>query len=95
MPVLRTGAEHNSNEIKGDIVSASLIRQRVLSGEGYQKFIPGGSIITHPADINKMTEHILFKMCTISREEMLRCPDCSEALADRITALKKGAPFAR
>ncbi|MBR1664167.1 MAG: nucleotidyltransferase family protein [Ruminococcus sp.] len=92
MPVLRTGAEHNSNEIKGDIVSASLIRQRVLSGEDYQKFIPGGSIITHPADINKMTEHILFKMCTISREEMLRCPDCSEALADRITALKKKGP---
>ena len=81
--VKRIGAAHDSKEIAGDITSASNIRDMIKAGKDYSSFVPDYSI-DNPADIKMLERIILYKLRSMSREEIKKLPDISEGLENRI-----------
>lgn len=81
--VKRIGAAHDSTEVDGNITSASNIRDMIKAGENYSPFVPDYSI-DNPADIERLERVILYKLRTMSKEEIKKLPDISEGLENRI-----------
>ena len=81
--VKRIGAAHDSKEIAGNITSASNIRDMIKAGKDYSPFVPDYSI-DNPADIKMLERVILYKLRSMSREEIKKLPDISEGLENRI-----------
>ncbi len=92
-PVKRVGASHDSNEISGNISSASAIRALLQKGEEYKKLLPFETyrVLTEnikagkaPVDFEKLETAIVYKLRTMSLEELENLPDVSEGLQYRI-----------
>lgn len=81
--VKRIGAAHDSADVKGNIASASNIREMIKSGGNYSPFVPD-YIINNPADIQRLERIILYKLRAMSKEEIKKLPDVSEGLENRI-----------
>ncbi len=89
----RMGAEHDSSASIGNIASASLIRERILSGGEWQNFVPDAKVYTscEAADIKNIERAILYKIRTAGREELSKAPDVSEGIENRILAASQQA----
>lgn len=89
----RMGAEHDSSDSSGNIASASLIRERILCGGEWQYFVPDAKVYAdcEAAAIKNIERSILYKMRTVSREELANTPDVSEGIENRILAAAKEA----
>lgn len=96
----RVGAGHNSAETDGKTASASLIRELVLSGKEWSSYLPESAADVFenavrdriaPVDINKNQLSVLYKMRTLSRDELACAPDVSEGIENRILAAAKDA----
>ena len=80
--IKRLGVDHDSDITFENISSATYIRNLIKSGESYTEFsdIP----ISDYADINELETAILYKLRTMSKEELENLPDVSEGLHNRI-----------
>lgn len=89
----REGADHDSAQCGGNIASASFIRKNILSGGEWEKFVPDADVYSdcEKADINKIENAILYKMRTVSKEELAAAPDISEGIENRILSASKSA----
>lgn len=83
---MREGAGHDSDEHGGNIASASLIRERVLNGGEWHKFVPDSDLYSDckTADIKRLERAILYKMRMVSKAEIEKAPDVSEGIENRI-----------
>lgn len=80
--IKRLGVDHDSDITFENISSATNIRNLIKNGESYTEFsdIP----ISDYADINELETAILYKLRTMSKEELENLPDVSEGLHNRI-----------
>ncbi len=93
IPVKRIGASHDSCDISGNISSASAIRALLKNGEEYKKLLPDETyrilaenreIGKTPADFKKLESAVIYKLRTMTLEEIESLPDVSEGLQYRI-----------
>ncbi|MEE1011219.1 MAG: nucleotidyltransferase family protein [Acutalibacteraceae bacterium] len=90
---VREGAEHDSTQSGGNIASASLIRKNIINGGEWQSFVPDADVYNDcvKADINNIENAILYKMRTVSGDELALAPDVSEGIENRIISASKDA----
>lgn len=98
LPVKRTGVAHDSKNIVGDICSASALRGMIKNKDDYSAFLPPKSLEIldgafaekqAPADFAKLETAILYKLRTMSLEELRDLPDVGEGLEYRIAQAVK------
>lgn len=87
--VKREGAEHDSDAVKNGIASASYIRQKILSGEDFLQLVPY-RFDEEYFDFNVMTKAVVFKLKSMSVEDLGEIFDCTKELAVRICDYLKG-----
>lgn len=89
----RIGAGHDSADSSGNIASASLVREMILSGGEWQNFVPNAKAYANckTADIKYIERAILYKMRTVSAEELAKSPDVSEGIENRIISAAQEA----
>lgn len=81
LPVKRTGVSHDSDIISGDFVSASKLRGMLRRGEDVSHFVPEvPKSITYPENLERA---VLFKLRTMTAENLGRLPEVSEGLEHR------------
>ncbi len=98
MAIKRKGALHDSAGGEGDIRSASEIRELLRTG-GYEKFVPEKcaeiyreeiALKKAPVDFLSIESAVLTSLRKISADELLKTPDVSEGLENRlICAIRK------
>ena len=90
---IREGADHDSSQSGGNIASASLIRKNIADGGGWEAFVPDASVYSdcRKADIKRMENAILYKMRTVTKEELAAAPDVSEGIENRILSASADA----
>ncbi len=89
----RVGADHNSDKASENIASASLIRERILGDGDWKDFVPNSEIYNDAqiADIKNIERAILYKMRTVSADELENAPDVSEGIENRIISAAQQA----
>lgn len=91
----RVGAAHDSDETDGKIAGASLIREKIRNADEWKNLVPEGVIECYSdaekADIYRMENTVLYKIRTVSAEELSKAPDISEGIENRIISAAKQA----
>ena len=78
----RKGADHDSSEPVGNIASATKIRDLIKSGEEYRAYTPMS--VDRPAFIEAIEPAVLYRLKTMTADELSRIADVSEGLENRI-----------
>lgn len=82
LPIKRTGVGHDSDITTADIASASQIRNLLRAGQSVDSFVPEEpKNITYPENLERA---VLYKLRSMSAEEIAKLPDVSEGLENRI-----------
>lgn len=82
LPIKRTGVGHDSNVTTDDIASASQIRSLLREGKSVASFMPEvPKNITYPENLERA---VLYKLRSMSAEEIAKLPDVNEGLENRI-----------
>ncbi len=95
--VKRLGADHDSLEVGGGFASASLLREKMLSGDlGFaQKYMPSEAFSLLNEDslsnIDRMERAVLATLRTKTAEELKNLPDVSEGLENKLFSAIKVA----
>lgn len=82
--VKREGADHDSSEVNGGFASASLVREKILSGADFSQLVPYGCG-EESFDFEVMSKAVIFKLKSMSASELAEIPDCTKELAVRIS----------
>ena len=84
--VLRAGAAHDSTGADGSFASGAEIRRRMRAGENWREFVPAGAYSgeLNCPDMKKFETLVLYKLRTMSAEEIALLPDISEGIENRI-----------
>lgn len=85
--VPRKNVNHDEGIIRDGIASASKIRELIQNGESYRMLTP--MKITHPSRIKNIEPAILYRLKTISADELSAIADVSEGLENRIIEAAK------
>lgn len=82
----RQGAAHDSEVSDSDIASASMIRNKILDGEEWSKYVPDSSVYCgcEKRSIAFIERAILYKLRTAGAEDISHTPDISEGIENRI-----------
>lgn len=83
----RKGVNHDDTDIVGNIASGSKIRELIENGEAYKLLTP--MEITRPCSAKDIETAILYRLKTISPEELHQIADVSEGLEYRICEAAK------
>lgn len=81
----RKAVAHDSSESIDGFASASLIREMILKGEDVSELVPW-SVISNPASADFGERAVLYKLRTISVDELREIADVTEGLENRIIA---------
>lgn len=88
LPVKRFGAEHDSEIASKNFASASHIRNLIRKGCDYSSFVPENSIELMTknefSDISRIDNSLLFKLRSLSLDDIKNLPDISEGIENRI-----------
>ncbi len=89
----RLGAAHDSNETYGNIAGASMIRELIKNGGVWKKLVPDSTAEIYDsseiADMNRIESAVLYKIRTVTAEELVKVPDISEGIENRILSAAK------
>lgn len=89
----RTGAEHDAKESRGNIASASFIREKI--GENWEDFVPENTVELYKnapvADIKRIENAILYRMRTADSASLSEVNDVSEGIENRIITASRNA----
>lgn len=80
--IKRTGADHDSNVTIDNIASATHIRKLIADNTNYSQFTD--MTIDSGANIKNLETAVLYKLRTMSKEEIANLPDVTEGLHNRI-----------
>lgn len=94
--ICRIGAGHDSDKLSGCFASASQLRKMIIAGESIKNYVPDCSIyadlpVFNTVAFNKYETAILYKMRTVTAEEIALAPDVSEGIENRIKAAAESA----
>lgn len=78
----RIGTTHDSENAIGNIASGSYIRNLIDSNNDYSSFVPNAFV--NPANIKKIESAIVYRLKTMSVDEIANLPDVNEGLENRI-----------
>ena len=82
LPIKRKGVSHDSGTPSGNFASASQIRAMLRNGEDVSRFVPEApQKITCP---ERLDAAVLYRLRTMTAEELRRVPDVGEGLENRI-----------
>ena len=82
LPIKRKGVSHDSGTPSGNFASASQIRAMLRNGEDVSRFVPEApQKITYP---ERLDAAVLYRLRTMTAEELRRVPDVGEGLENRI-----------
>ena len=91
----RNGAAHDSDKTDGNIAGASLIRELMRNGGEWENLVPDNTAVIYNAseiaDISRLESAVLYKIRTVSAEELAKVPDISEGIENRILSAAKQA----
>ena len=96
----RVGAGHGERGVFGEVASASYIRELISNGEKWQNLVPEKALGyfekaisdgDYMPDNGKFETALLYKMRTVSAQELASAPDVSEGIENRIFAAAKQA----
>ena len=87
LAIPRKGAQHDDDSIVDNIASASKIRELIENDEAYKLLTP--MEITHPCRLSSIEPAILYRLKTITPEELHDIADVSEGLEYRICEAAK------
>lgn len=87
--VTREGAPHDSESEEQDIISATLIRKKILANEDYGSFAP--TISAQPANISLLERAILARLRMMPPSAFDEIFDCANGLGDRLYKAVKSA----
>ncbi len=93
--VNRVGVEHNSSKGNNEFMSGTGLRELIKSGcfEEIKKYIPeniyNDIVNCNFSDINRLDNALLFKIRSMTKEQLLYIPDVSEGLENRIVDAAK------
>lgn len=83
--IKRKFTDHDSDKTEKDFAGASNIRRMILENEDFIRYIPDKNLdFSSPADIKKLEKIIIYKLRSMSVEEIKNLPDVSEGLENRI-----------
>ncbi len=83
--IKRKFTDHDSDKTEKDFAGASNIRRMILENEDFKRYIPDKNLdFSSPADIKKLEKIIIYKLRSMSVEEIKNLPDVSEGLENRI-----------
>ena len=85
--IKRKGASHDGGDIYGDIASASKIRELIEGGQAYKLLTP--MEIDRPCNIRSIESAVVYRLKTISPDELRMIADVSEGLEFRICEAAK------
>lgn len=92
LPIKRRGAAHNSKAVSGGFASASAIRSLLRGGKPADGLLPRvPSEITFP---ERLDAALLYRMRTISAQELRTLPEVGEGLENRLLSAAKTAASA-
>ncbi len=80
--IKRIGTDHDSDVTNDNIASATHIRNLIIADNDYSKFTDID--IEHSTDIKALEQAILYKLRTMTKDELELLPDVSEGLHNRI-----------
>lgn len=80
--ITREGAPHDSESEDGEIVSATLIRKKILSGEDHSKYAP--TVNEKPANIALLERAVLAKLRTMPSYDLEQIFDGANGLGTRL-----------
>lgn len=83
LPILRMGAAHDSDSPKDGFASASLIRKKLRAGEDVSAYVP--EVPREITDESLLERVLLYRLRTMTAEELAALPEVSEGLENRIT----------
>ena len=89
----RIGAAHDSDDTDGNIAGASMIRELIKNGGNWKKFVPDNTTEIYSnsdiADMSRIEKAVLYKIRTVTAEELSKVPDISEGIENRIISAAK------
>ena len=90
LPIKRKGVSHDSGTPSGNFASASQIRAMLRNGEDVSRFVPEApQKITYP---ERLDAAVLYRLRTMTTEELRRVPDVGEGLENRIISAARSCP---
>ncbi len=88
LPVRRIGVDHDSSFTTDGFSSASHIRKLIIDGEDFSAFVPRNILEAMKnnefADISLIDNALMFKLRSLSLEQIKLLPDISEGIENRI-----------
>ena len=100
LAVLRKSVTHDSAEADGAFASASLIRDKIKSGESFEKYMPNKAYTllkkaindkVAPSDYGKLDIAVLAFLRKAEPKDFIGVPDVSEGIENRILASSRHA----
>ena len=89
----RIGAAHDSDETDGNIAGASMIRELIKNGGDWKKLVPESAVEIYGcsdiADMSRLENAVLYKIRTVTADELAKSPDISEGIENRILSAAK------
>ncbi|MBQ2971402.1 MAG: nucleotidyltransferase family protein [Ruminococcus sp.] len=80
--IKRIGASHDSFESSNNIASATHIRKLIQTNQNYEDFV--AEKVPYHTNIKNLETAILYKLKTMSKEEIEKLPDVTEGLHNRV-----------
>ena len=83
----RTGAGHHDEKTNGKFASAAAIRNMILNGRDYSEYVPIGAEYKLPYKLSQLDSALIYKLRTMSIDELRQINDVNEGLENRIKRL--------
>lgn len=81
--IYRAGTGHDSDERSETVASAKALRESLKAGESIQEFVPYPTAF-QPVFSKRFDQLAAYRLKSVSKEELMLCPDCSEEIASRL-----------
>lgn len=91
IPIIRGGASHSSDEIKGDFISSSAIRGAIArkTQKKIKKYLPRFVYEELPQTLPSLDAVAVYSLLTTPREELKNVIDCTEGLENRLRVVAR------
>ncbi len=81
--IYRAGTGHDSDERSETVASAKALRESLKAGESIQEFVPYPTVF-QPVFSKRFDQLAAYRLKSVSKEELMSYPDCSEEIAARL-----------
>ena len=84
---ITTAIGHHDEKTNGKFASAAAIRNMILNGRDYSEYVPIGAEYKLPYKLSQLDSALIYKLRTMSIDELKQINDVNEGLENRIKRL--------